>query len=242
MKSLILELKKYDKICFYPSSGPDLSNVDYFCSGGLPFGERVEGADAGEPLFEAADMPDLFIHTDVNFYMEFEEGLDLDGAELGVNGAFEVLEFEELEGVKEPNRINDNYDFSGKVFKYRFKAWGADKVCTLIYILCENEFFVEEIALKHGLAVNTIWSKNWAGGLTQGTWMANVMDKMKTERLYSDWLCVPRRRGEPSNAFVTEKYPKLMVTRQVELLRSEEVKWIDEGANGWVEMFKVKPI
>jgi hypothetical protein len=238
MEKLIAELKKYKKICFYPSSGPDLSDLDYLCSGRLPYGERVEkGPIVG--LEDDAELPDLFLHTDINFYMEFEEGHDLEVDVLGFNGDFEVLSFEELDKIFEPNLINDNYDFSGRVFKYQFKAWGQSRVFTLIYILCENEFFISKIALDHNLPIDTIWSKNWAGGRTYGTWMANVMDRLNTKTLYSDWLCIPGRRGEPSNALVQETYPELMGPKPVKLLRSAEDKWIDEGANGWVERFDI---
>lgn len=240
MERLIVELKKYRRVCFYPSSGPDLSDLDYFCSGERPYGERVEGGAVGGPMARFEDVPDLFLHTDINFYMEFEEGKDLEADELGFNGDFEVISFEELDKIAEPNVINDNYDFSGRVFKYEFRAWGQGKIFTLIYILCENEFLVSKIALEHNLAIETIWSKNWAGGRTYGTWMVNVMDRLGTGRLYSDWLCIPGRRGEPSNALVREAYPELMVERQVRLVRSAEEKWIDEGANGWVERFDVQ--
>ena len=43
-KKLADELKKYNRICYYPSSGRDLSDLDYFGSGRLLWNERVESS------------------------------------------------------------------------------------------------------------------------------------------------------------------------------------------------------
>ncbi|MDD3378332.1 MAG: hypothetical protein PHF08_12900 [Candidatus Riflebacteria bacterium] len=234
------ELKKYRKICYYPSSGTDLSDLDYFGSGKLLWDERVEsGRRISNIGAQNDDLPDLFVHSDINFYMEFEEGKDLDADECGLHGSYEVTGFRELPRITSPNRICDNYDFSGRCFEYKLKVWGINKELTLIYCLCENEFFVSEILLAHGIKVDYIWSKNWAGGLTTGTWLANVCKKLNTKKFFTDWLCVPGKKGQPLNSAVKEKYPLLMIKSTVKLIRSGEPKWIDEGANGWVEEYDV---
>jgi len=240
VKKLADEFKKYNRICYYPSSGRDLSDLDYFGSGRLLWNERVESScRVSGQTAQSCDLPDLFVHSDINFYMEFEEGKDLDARECGFHGEFEVVAFRELPRISNPNRICDNYNFSGRCYEYKLKVWGIDKELTLIYCLCENEFFVSDILLAHGVKIDCVWSKNWAGGLTTGTWLANVCDKLETRKFYTDWLCVPGKRGQPLNLPVKEKYPDLMVEASVKLIRSGEPKWIDEGANGWVEEYDV---
>lgn len=240
---LVNELKKYRCICYYPSSGADLSNLDYFGSGKKPWEERISGPSL-ESSFSAEsgeleNDPDLFIHTDINFYQEFASGQDMEADECGLHGSFEVLEFRELPSIKEPNRICDNYEFSGKCFEYKLRVWGSAKIRTLIFCLCENEFFVSRILLGHQIYAAIVWSRNWNGGQTYGTWLANVLDQLQTVKVYTDWLCVPGMRGEPRNRSVEEKYPELMVPTKVKLVRNIDVHWIDEGAHGWVEEFDV---
>ncbi len=240
---LINELKKYSCICYYPSSGIDLSNMDFFCSGKKLWSERVERENPeeivlDEPIDDSC-APDLFIHTDVNFYQEFESGLDFDADDSGIHGSFEVISFRELPEIKEPNTICDNFDFSGRCFEYKLKLWGSPKIRTLIFVLCENEYLVSKIFLKNKIEVSYIWSKNWNGGQTHGTWLANILDKLKTKKIYTDWLCVPGKRGQPGNRLVEEKYPELMCVSNTKLVRNNEIRWIDEGAHGWVEEFDV---
>ncbi len=243
VESLVFELKKFSCICYYPSSGTDLGDLDYFCSGRKLFGERVEGmSSAGSACSEKSgdECPDLFIHTDVNFYQEFSSGLDELPDDCGMHGSFEVLEYKEWPAIKINNRIAGNFDFTGSCFAYRLRVWGSEKIVTLLFCLCENEAFVADILLAHGIDVDYIWSRNWAGGQTYGTWLANVLDRLNTRSLFTDWLCVPGRRGEPRNRRVEEKYPELMTPAKVELERNNELHWIDEGVNGWVEEFIVK--
>ncbi len=240
---LVNELKKYSCICYYPSSGTDLSNVDYLGSGKKPWEERLSesqpdsrfAAETGS--FE--NYPDLFIHTDINFYQEFAAGLDLPADECGLHGSFEVLDFKELPSINEPNLICDNYEFSGKCFLYKLRVWNSPEIRTLIFCLCENEYFVSRILLANNINISIVWSRNWNGGQTYGTWLANILHKLHTAKVYTDWLCIPGKRGEPRNLHVLEKYPELMIPPQVKLVRNNDVHWIDEGAHGWVEEFNV---
>lgn len=240
------KLQSHKCICYYPSSGPDLSNLDYFCSGKLPWSERTGGMGSAivmsQELANADNGPDLFIHTDINFYQEFEAGFDLSAQECGINGSFSVIAFEELPTLQSPNMVCDNYAFSGRCFEYKLKLWGSEKIITLIYCLCENEYFVTKVLLAHKIAVPIIWSRNWAGGKTYGTWLANVLHQLNTAKVYTDWLCIPGKRGQPGNDAVAVNYPQLMAPAKVKLVRNEAVRWIDEGANGWVEEFDVQPI
>lgn len=244
---LVNELKKFNCICYYPSSGTDLSNIDYFGSGKKLWEERTSGIQSESDVSEnpanlgneRENDPDLFIHTDINFYQEFESGLDMLPTDCGIHGSFEVLEFRELPALNNPNLICDNYEYSGKCFEYKLRVWGSEKIRTLIYCLCENEYFVTKILLAHSINVSIIWSRNWNGGLTYGTWLANILDKLHTEKVFTDWLCVPGKRGEPRNRFVEEKYPELMVPAKVKLIQNNDIHWIDEGSHGWVEEFDV---
>lgn len=240
---LVNELRKYNSICYYPSSGNDLSNIDYFGSGQKTWEERLSGIqpenNIAENLSRPENDPDLFIHTDINFYQEFESGLDLLPEECGIHGNYEILGFRELPALKEPNLICGNFDYSGKCFEYKLKVWGAKNTKTLIFCLCENEYFVSKILLDNSIDVSFIWSRNWNGGQTYGTWLANILDQLHTIKVYTDWLCVPGKRGEPRNRFVEEKYPELMVPPKVKLLRNNDIHWIDEGSHGWVEEFDV---
>lgn len=242
-KSLVDELKKYSCICYYPSSGTDLSDIDYFGSGRKLWSERVEGIP--EPPAKSADKaslqsePDLYIHTDVNFYQEFSAGHDLEPEDCAIHGSFEVIEFRELPQLEKPNRICDNFAYSGKCFEYKLRVWGSEKTLTLIYCLCENESFVAGILLAHGIKVEYVWSRNWFGTHTYGTWLANILDQTQTRKIYTDWLCVPGKRGEPQNIAVQQKYPELMVPARVKLVRNEDLRWIDESGHGWVEEFDV---
>ncbi len=237
------ELKKYRCICYYPSSGPDLSNLDYFGSGRRLWSERTgeiqpENTSSTED-YDPDIEPDLFVHTDVNFYQEFASGFDMSPEECGIHGYFEVVAFRELPALPKPNLICENYDYHGKCFEYKLRLWGSGKIITLIYCLCENEAFVSKILLAHGIKVSYIWSRNWAGGKTYGTWLANVLERLQTKKVYTDWLCVPGSRGEPRNRNVEETYPELMAPAKVQLIRNEKIRWIDEGAHGWVEEFDV---
>ncbi|MFZ2956399.1 MAG: hypothetical protein WA705_05880 [Candidatus Ozemobacteraceae bacterium] len=245
-ESLARELKKYRCICYYPSSGTDLSNLDFFCSGKKLWEERVGGVSRGGGVPESAsgmdDDPDLFVHTDINFYQEFAAGNEASPHERGIHGSFEVLEFRELPALESPNRIWNNFIHSGKCFEYKLRVWGATRTKTLIYCLCENEWFVLRILLDHGIRVPFVWSRNWAGGQTYGTWLANALDKLQTAKLYTDWLCVPGKRGEPRNRLVEEKYPELMTPPTVRLVRNDDVRWVDEGEHGWVEEYDVLPL
>jgi hypothetical protein len=235
---LVNEIKKHNCICYYPSCGTDLSNVDFFASGKKLWSERAEAA-APADFSEIGSDPDLFIHTDVNFYQEFEAGLDFDAAECGIHGSFEVVDYKELPALKNPNLICDNYAHSGKTFVYKLRLWGSKKVRTLIFCLCENEFMIAKILLAHNIKTDFIWSKNWNGGPTSGTWLVNVLDKLNTRKVYTDWLCVPGFRGQPRNGKVSENYPELMAPAKVKLVRNNDIHWIDEGAHGWVEEFEV---
>ena len=238
MKRLVDELKNYNSICYYPSCGTDLSDVDYFCSGCLPREERNKASAKKEPWNKDFAEPDLFLHSDVNFYMEFESGEDLDLNECGLHGKYEILEFEQLETIKEPNRINNNMPFSGQIFKYKCKVWGKEKPINIIFCLCENEYIGSQIFLPNNLPLNYIWSKNWNGGRTYGTWLAKIAKTLNVKIFYTDWLCLPGLRGEPSNAIVYEKYPLLKVETVSKLERTNN-HWIEEGAHGWVDEFKV---
>ena len=240
---LINEIKKYSCICYYPSSGIDMSNIDFFSSGKLLWEERLSGTPEqgtiAENIARQEKDPDLFIHTDVNFYQEFESGLEELPDNCGIHGDFEIIEFKELPSLESPNRIHGNFAFAGKCFEYKFHAWGSDKIKTLIYCICENEYLVSEILLKNDINVEFIWSRNWNGGQTYGTWLANILDQLRTSKLYTDWLCIPGKRGEPRNRAIEDKYPQLIVDSRVKLIRNNAIRWIDEGAHGWVEEFDV---
>ncbi len=238
MKSLINELKKYNSICFYPSSGTDLSDIDFFGSGRLPIEERKKVQVADSCNWEIKE-PEVFIHSDVNFYMEFESGEDFDLSECGIHGKYEILSFEQLEIIDKPNRINNNFPYSGQCFKYTLKVWGKEKPVILIFCLCENEFMASQIFLINKIPVNYVWSKNWNGGRTYGTWLARVAKKLEVKVFYTDWLCLPGFRGEPSNSIVYEKYPELETDEESKLERTSN-HWIEEGAHGWVDEFWVK--
>lgn len=242
---LVRELKKYKSICFYPSSGKDLSDLDFFGSGGRLWEERIGGSSSdgqrGERRLSPDDEPDLYLHADVNLYQEFASGLDIPVEESGMHGDFEILEQRELPALNAPNMIFENYPHSGRCFEYKLRIWGGLKPKTLIYCLCENEALVAKILLPNGIAVPRIWSRNWAGGRTYGTWLGNVLAPLCTRKVYTDWLCVPGRRGEPRNRLVEEKYPELMKPAKARLVRNDEIHWIDEGAHGWVEEYDVVP-
>ena len=61
VKKLADELKKYNRICYYPSSGRDLSDLDYFGSGRLLWNERVESScRVSGQTAQSCDLPDLF--------------------------------------------------------------------------------------------------------------------------------------------------------------------------------------
>lgn len=240
---LVNELKKYRCICYYPSAGTDLSNIDYFGSGKKLWAERTgENMPECRVLEDHANLetdPDLYVHTDVNFYQEFAAGLELPADECGIHGSFEVLEFRELPALTEPNLIFSNYEFSGKCFEYKLRVWGSAKIRTLIFCLCENEYFVTKVLLANNIEVSLIWSRNWNGSHTYGTWLANVLDRLRTFKVYTDWLCVPGKKGEPGNRAVAEKYPELMLPSKVKIVRNNDTHWIDEGAHGWVEEFDI---
>ena len=51
VNKLVEELRKYKNICFYPSSGTDLSDLDYFCSGRLPKELRKNANGKAEDAF-----------------------------------------------------------------------------------------------------------------------------------------------------------------------------------------------
>jgi hypothetical protein len=244
-EALARELAKYRGICYYPSSGTDLSNLDFFCSGKKLWEERTGGTSrvAGSPKSVSGvdDDPDLFVHTDINFYQEFAAGTETSPHERGIHGSFEVLEFRELPALENPNRIWEDLQHAGRCFQYQLRVWGSTRTKTLIYCLCENEWFVSRILLAHGIRVPFVWSRNWSGGKTYGTWLANVLGKLQTVKLYTDWLCVPGKRGEPRTQLVGENYPELMMAPTVRLVRNDEVRWIDEGGHGWVEEYDVLP-
>lgn len=238
LKTLEEELRNYSNICFYPSCGTDLSDLDYFCSGCLPREERKNAfgkADTSESDFPE---PDVYVHSDVNFYMEFESGEDFDLSECGIHSPFEIISFEQLASIEKPNKINGNFPYSGQCFKYTLKLWGKEKPITLIFCLCENEFVVSQIFLKNHLPVNSVWSKNWNGGKTYGTWLARMAYTLGVKRFYTDWLCMPDLRGEPSNTIVYENYPNLATQYGSHLERTDN-HWIEEGAHGWVDEFLV---
>ena len=238
MNNLIDELKKYKSICFYPSCGTDLSDIDYFCSGKLPREERKNTNAVSEAWKGDFLEPEVFVHSDINFYMEFEAAEDLDLNECGIHGKYEIIDFEQLESIKEPNRINNNLPFSGQVFKYKIKVWGKEKPITLIFCLCENEFVATQIFLSNKIPIDYVWSKNWNGGKTYGTWLAKIAKKLGVKVFYTDWLCIPGLRGEPSNFLVYEKYQELDINDFSTLSRTNN-HWIEEGAHGWVDEFVV---
>ncbi len=239
--ALVRELKKYKSVCYYPSSGRDMSDLDYFGSGCLPREERLGLSPVAPPPLAAGENadPDVFIHTDVNFYQECAAGLDLQPIDCGIHGACEVLSHRELTPIRASNAICGNFPHSGRVFEYQLKLWGRPQVRTLFYCLCENEFFVAKILLANDIRVPYIWTRDWFGGPTHGTWLANVFDRLQTVKFFTDWLCVPGQRGEPGNKAVAEKYPELMIPSKVRLVKNESHRWIEEGAHGWIEEYDV---
>ena len=238
MNNIINELKNYKSICFYPSCGTDLSDIDYFCSGRLPREERKKAVLA-EKCDWKTEEPDLYFHSDVNFYMEFEAGEDFDLSEYGIHGEYKILSCEQLETIDKPNRINNNFPYSGQCFKYTLKVWGKEKPVTVIFCLCENEYTVSQIFLANKLNVSYVWSKNWNGGRTYGPWLAKAAKLIGVKFFYTDWLCLPGFRGEPSNDIVYEKYPELKA-KDIALLERTDNHWIEEGSHGWVDEFKVR--
>ncbi len=243
--ALTEELARYRCLCYYPSSGTDLGDLDFFCSGKLLWGERTADsrrtAEPAEERVPSEDLPDLFVHTDISFYQEFAAGDWIPTPENGMHGKFDVVAFRELPTVVNPNRIWTNLPHSGKCFEYKLQVWDSSRPVTLIFCLTENEWFVANILLAHGIRAPFVWSKSWAGGRTYGTWLANVLDKLQTRKLYTDWLCLPGQRGEPRNRLVEAHYPELMTPATVRLVRNEALHWIDEGSHGWVEEFDVLP-
>lgn len=237
--TLIEELKKHNSIVFYPSSGTDLSDIDYFCSGGLPREERKKANGKPSNWCKAFSEPETFVHSDVNFYMEFEAGKDLDLSELGIHSPYEILSFTKVSGFEKPNKINNNSPYSGGCFKYELKIWGKEKPVFLFFCLCENEFIASEVFLKNNIKLDYVWSKNWNGGKTYGTWLGRSAGKFGVKLFYTDWLCLPDQRGEPSNSLVYEKYPELFVKNNYFLKRTDN-HWIEEGAHGWVDEFAVE--
>jgi hypothetical protein len=271
---LVRELQGHSCLCFYPSCGTDVSDLDYFASGRLPLAERVDSGQAAHVPDKTSDLfahhptrpdhlvdpgstdetpcsatsslgprldPDAFLHTDVTFFQEYAAGADLPLRECGLHGLGEVLAFRELAPLTNPNRIYGNFEHSGRCFVYKLRLWGSPQPKTLVYLLCENEAFVTDVLLAHGLAVPIVWSKSWNGGHTYGTWLANVLDRLQTKEMFTDWLCVPGHRGQPPNRRVAEAYPELMGPAKVKLVRNEAVHWVDEGSHGWVEEFSVRP-
>jgi hypothetical protein len=240
---LVEILQRHRCICYYPSAGTDLSNLDFFGSGKKLWSERI-GESQSSPANAPQDDdpvpdPDLFVHTDIQFYREFENIADISPIELGFHGSFEVLSSRELPVLPAPNRIVSNLAHSGRCFEHTVRLWGSGKTKTLIFCLCENEAFVSQVLLDHGIHVHLLWSRNWAGGKTYGTWLPNVLDRLRTSKVYTDWLCIPGQRGEPRNHAVEEHYPELMVPSRVQLVRHPDLHWIVEGAHGWVEEFDV---
>ena len=243
---LVTELKKYHCLCYYPASGADLSNLDFFASGRLLWEERRRGLiEPAEAIQAAAGAPepepDLYLHTDVTFLQEFAAGKDLDASECGIHGPCEIIGFRELPALEQPNVLYDTCEYSGKCFEYKLRLWNSPTPKTLIFCLCENEFFVANILLAHQIEVPYVWSRNWNGGKTYGTWLINVLDRLRTRKFYTDWLCVPGQRGQPANRLVEERYPELMGPPNAQLVRNNDIHWIDEGAHGWVEEFLVQP-
>ncbi|NLM18318.1 MAG: hypothetical protein GX221_11430 [Candidatus Riflebacteria bacterium] len=237
-KNKVLDiLSESQNICYYPSAGLDLSNIDYFTSGRLPLTSRMKGDSQSNIEPEFSEMPDLFVHTDVNFYMEYEDMSDLWQDDAFFHGSLECLSTEYLGQLEKPNRIYDNFEHSGKIFFSKFLA--RNKEIKLLVILAENEYAVSEIFLVNQIPIKYIWSKNWNGGKTYGTWLAKIADKLKTEKFYTDWLCVPGLRGEPSNDELKKHYPDLSEKASAVLERTEN-HWIEEGYHGWLDEFIVK--
>ena len=222
MRNIIEELKKYKSICFYPSCGTDFSDIDYFCSGCLPREERKKESAIAEPWNKSFLEPEVFVHSDVNFYMEFEAGEELDLNEYGINSKYKILEFNQLETIKKPNRINNNLPFSGQIFEYKIKVWEKEKPIVLFFCLCENEYLISQIFLANKIP----------------TWLARIAKQLGVKYFYTDWLCLPNFRGEPSNKSVYEKYPELKANNISKLERTDN-HWIEEGAHGWVDEFVV---
>ncbi|HNV69075.1 MAG TPA: hypothetical protein PKO06_05210, partial [Candidatus Ozemobacteraceae bacterium] len=139
-EELVRELKQYQSICYYPSAGRDLSDIDYFASGCLPREERRAGT--GMKTVAATDpLPDLYVHTDVNFYQEYAAGSEFPVSECGIHGSCEIVGFRELPAIASPNRICNNFPHSGRVFEYKLRVWNSARIVTLLYCLCENEAF-----------------------------------------------------------------------------------------------------
>lgn len=239
-KSVAEIIKSHSCICYYPSCGTDISDLDFFCSGGKLWQERINGpCNKRDNSFDVIE-PDLFIHTDVNLYNEFDGEIEELAQNSGFHGRMEVVSFQQLEGFDTPNVINPNMPSSGACFKYELRLWGSNQIKTLLFCVCENEYFVSKILLANSLSVPYIWCKNWNGGRTVGTWLVNVMDVLGTKKFYSDWLCIPGKRGEPSNEKARSAYPQLFQHPVVELEKNEAKRWIDEGFHGWVEEYRVK--
>lgn len=243
---LIELLKSSNNICYYPSSGIDLSDIDYFASGKLSYFIRKNNSNFNlkqidflnfiDESYLPPSMPDLFIHTDLNFYREFEDGFENDKlTDYGINGSFEILSYKEIQPLSVSNEIYQNFMHSGRCFLYKLKVWNNE--AKLLICIIENETFVAKILLKNNIKIPIIWTKDWNGSKTYGTWLINVFKRLNTTFFYSDWLCLPSKNLGIENKIVFEKYPELEKKDLVKLVKNTELCFIDESKHGWVQEY-----
>lgn len=229
-------LKSNPSCCWYPSAGDDLRDMLYLSDAYKDY--------VGNDAFPAEPpQPQLFIHTD--FHMNplrwaRNHGLLFNdwrsnfivtaGAYLGrvdITHDKRIVPFDptEAHGAVYAFRISRHSEFLPPLPD----AW-------LIYCVCENAAFCEEVLLANNAQIDTVVHIRYGGGLGgggrgRGGWIVDILPKLGTslfvnEGRYREW--------SDGDTAAVELYPSLRSENETLLHRGYQMpasKWSDYGDN-----------
>lgn len=190
---LVERMRDHASCAWYPSAGDDCRDLFYLC-----------GEYPG-----IATMPDLFIHTDA-LPPEFINGGEVYRDKHTVITAKFVREYDRL--PKQQKEFAHWQKNPGYAAEYRMKiesdCFGAFER-SLLYIVCENEFFVANLLIPNRIALDTIcrvrYGNSFGGANNSGAWILSSLNILRVKHFLSD----PHRESQSSDFSVLEKYPQL---------------------------------
>lgn len=184
------------RCCWYPSAGVDLRDLFYLSDN---FTNYVGEADFPDHPRE----PQLFIHTD--YLVDVEKWLDTgqplhsdDRATISVLssaylGSIETSFDRRIATFEATSLHNHVY---GCRLRRQSRELGRLPDAWLLYVVCENAAFCDEVLLANGAVIETVvhirYGGGFGGGRSRGGWIVDVLPKLGThlfvnEGRYREW-------------------------------------------------------
>jgi hypothetical protein len=204
------------KICWYPSAYKDFKPMLYLSK------KHVEKFQIQNGKFE---LPDLFIHTDINQishffskYILFEE----EGATMTIKNK-EALDFSSLDMIK----VYDSCAFYLEI-EINSNTIGLYNVA-LLYLAVENEIFYRKALLQYNVKVshliNVRYGSSWAVTGSSGYWILEALSNLNCKYFLTDYSY---RFGEKLINLDSES-----IFENKQIYKTSSELWSDSGDVYW---------